>query len=182
MSSSNSVMAYRTIVVGVSGSAASLQAVEHAADLAHITGAQLVLVCAYTPLPPAESNYFADVLKDEAYLVRGSSPSDELLRVAAEKAAARGAKDIVRRAVEGNPLKILLRAAADTEADLMVVGHGSEDTMIRRHCASLGDALKRRSRIDVLVAYPTSPRKPEPMPKSAPVPVFSASRLGVQVG
>src|SRR5690606_45192 len=78
--------AYRTIVVGTDGSDSSYVAVEKAAALAADAGATLIVACAYYPTDDREIAAAADVLKDEAYQVRGSAPTTEILRVARDKA------------------------------------------------------------------------------------------------
>lgn len=99
--------AYRTIVVGTDGSDSSYVAVEKAAALAGDADATLVLACAYFPTDDRDVAAAADVLKDEAYQVRGSAPTNEILHVAREKAVAAGAKNIVERAIVGEPVDSL---------------------------------------------------------------------------
>ena len=75
--------AYETIVVGTDGSESSLKAVERAGALAGADGAQLVIACAYFPNERGAGEA-ADILKDEAYQVTGSYPTEEILRTAKE--------------------------------------------------------------------------------------------------
>ena len=78
--------AYRTIVVGTDGSATSFAAVERAAGVAADSGAQLVIVSAYTPASREDTSAAEDALKDEAYLVTGWTPAEEALREASDRA------------------------------------------------------------------------------------------------
>ncbi len=97
--------AYRTIVVGTDGSDSSYVAVEKAGSLAGVSGATLVVACAYYPTDDRDVAAAADVLKEEAYQVRGSAPTNEILRIARDKAIAAGAADIIERAIVGEPVE-----------------------------------------------------------------------------
>ena len=87
--------AYRTIIVGTDGSESSYKAVEKAATLAADADARLVLACAYYPHDDRDTASAADVLKEDAYQIRGTAPTDDILRTAREKAKAKGAKDLL---------------------------------------------------------------------------------------
>ncbi|WP_067473570.1 universal stress protein [Nocardia amamiensis] len=157
---------YRTIVVDTDGSEASDIAVEAAASIAAIASAQLILVCAYTAMR-GEVDAMADILKRDAHLIRGSYPADDILRSAAENAAACGAIDVVRRAVPGSPVNALLSIAAETDADLVVVTRRGPNSAVARRLGTLPDELARRSRVAVLAVCPAPrrtllPRRGEP--------------------
>jgi nucleotide-binding universal stress UspA family protein len=81
--------AYQTVMVGTDGSDSSYRAVDRAAEVARDAAAKLVIVCAYTPATREQVAEAEEVLGDEAYQVVGSSPADETLRTATERAAAR---------------------------------------------------------------------------------------------
>ena len=100
--------AYQTVLVGTDGSESSYRAVDRAAKIAHDSGARLVIVCAYHPATKREVAFAEDVLRDDAYQVTGSTPAEETLRTAGERASAQGAGAIERAAVEGEPVKSLL--------------------------------------------------------------------------
>ena len=92
--------AYETIVVGTDGSESSMKAVERAGALAG-EGAQLVIACAYFPNERGAGEA-ADILKDEAYQVTGSTPTEEILRTAKERASKAGAAP-TRERRQGRP-------------------------------------------------------------------------------
>src|SRR3974390_2796306 len=96
--------AYQTVLVGTDGSDSSYRAVDRAAQIARDSAAQLVIVCAYHPASKREVALAEDVLRDDAYQVTGSTPAEETLRTATERASARGAGVIERAAVEGEPV------------------------------------------------------------------------------
>ncbi|GEM32628.1 universal stress protein [Nocardia neocaledoniensis] len=145
--------AYRTIVVGTDGSDSSYVAVEKAAALAADADATLVLACAYFPTDDRDVAAAADVLKDEAYQVRGSAPTNEILHIAREKAVAAGAKNITERAIVGEPVDSLLDLVNDTKADLLVVGNRGLNTLTGRLLGSVPSDVARKSRSDVLIVH-----------------------------
>ena len=145
--------AYRTIVVGTDGSDSSYKAVEKAASLAGDEGAQLVIACAYYPTDERDVGAAADVLKDDAYQVRGSAPTNDILRTAREKAHAVGATNIVERSIVGAPVDSLLQLVVDVDADLLVIGNRGLNTWTGRLLGSVPSDVARKSRSDVLIVH-----------------------------
>ena len=145
--------AYQTVLVGTDGSDSSYRAVDRAAELARDAGARLVIVCAYEPATPREVAVAEDVLRDEAYSVAGSAPAEETLRTAAERAAARGAGRAERVAIAGEPVKALISALEEHEADLLVVGNRGLSTIAGRLLGSVPASVSRRSPCDVLIVH-----------------------------
>ena len=142
--------AYRSIVVGTDGSDSSYVAVEKAAALAGAAGATLIVACAYYPTDDRDVAAAADVLKDEAYQVRGSAPTNEILRIARDKAVAAGAGEIVERPIVGEPVESLLDLVKEVKADLLVVGNRGLNTLTGRLLGSVPSDVARKSRVDVL--------------------------------
>ena len=145
--------AYQTVLVGTDGSDSSYRAVDRAAEITRDTAARLVIVCAYEPATPREVAQAEDVLKDEAYSVAGSTPAEETLRTAAERAAARGAGRAERVTVAGEPVKALIGAVAEHRADLLVVGNRGLNTIAGRLLGSVPAAVSRRAPCDVLIVH-----------------------------
>jgi nucleotide-binding universal stress UspA family protein len=143
--------AYQTVLVGTDGSDSSYRAVDRAAEIARDATARLVIVC--EPATPREVAAAEDVLGDEAFSVAGSAPAEETLRTAAERAAARGAGKIERVAVEGEPVKSLVSALEEHQADLLVVGNRGLNTLAGRLLGSVPAAVSRRSPCDVLIVH-----------------------------
>ncbi|WP_433521791.1 universal stress protein [Nocardia pseudovaccinii] len=144
---------YRTIVVGTDGSDSSYVAVDKAASLAAAAGATLVVACAYYPTDDRDVAAAADVLKDEAYQVRGSAPTNEILRTARDRATAAGAEEIVERAIVGEPVESLLALIKEVEGDLLVVGNRGLNTLAGRLLGSVPSDVARKSRSDVLIVH-----------------------------
>jgi nucleotide-binding universal stress UspA family protein len=149
------VSAYRTILVGTDGSSSSFRAVEAAARLATATEATLVLACAYHPIPAKERLNAADRLGDLAYKVEGSTPADDALRAARERAVSAGASDIDEVAVEGDAVDVLASLAGKRPADLVVVGNRGLNSLAGRILGSVPANLSHRSPCDVLIVHTT---------------------------
>jgi nucleotide-binding universal stress UspA family protein len=145
--------AYQTIVVGTDGSDSSYLAVERAAEVAHDSGAKLVIVCAYAPATRREVVAAEDALGDEAYQVVGTAPAEETLRTAAERAASRGAHPVERVAMEGEPVKSLIGVLGEYRADLLVVGNRGLNTLAGRLLGSVPADVSRRAPCDVLIVH-----------------------------
>lgn len=145
--------AYQTIVVGTDGSESSLKAVERAGALAGET-ATLVIACAYFP-NDRDAGGAADVLKDEAYQVTGSAPTDEILRLARERAHGAGAAKIDARPVKGAPVDALLQLVTDVRAELLVVGNKGLNSIAGRLLGSVPADVARKSACDVLIVHTT---------------------------
>lgn len=143
--------AYRTIVVGTDGSDSSYRAVDAAAALAAASGAHLVLACAHLPKDERELGSAIDALKDEAYQVVGSTPAEDVLRTAGERAKAAGAVAVDRRLMVGQPVEALTGLAADVAADLIVVGNRGLNTVTGRLLGSVPSDVARKADCDVLI-------------------------------
>ena len=145
--------AYQTVLVGTDGSNSSYRAVDRAARIAHDSGARLVIVCAYHQATRREVALAEDVLRDDAYQVTGSTPAEETLRTASERASAQGAAAIERAAVEGEPVKSLLSMLDKYQAGLLVVGNRGLNTFAGRLLGSVPADVSRRSPCDVLIVH-----------------------------
>ena len=145
--------AYQTVLVGTDGSQSSFRAVDRAAEIARDSAARLVIVCAYHPATKREVAVAGDVLRDDAYQVTGSTPAEETLRTAGERASAHGVGDIERAAVEGEPVKSLLSMLDKYQADLLVVGNRGLSTLAGRLLGSVPADVSRRAPCDVLIVH-----------------------------
>jgi nucleotide-binding universal stress UspA family protein len=147
--------AYSTILVGTDGSSSSFLAVEKAARLAAATGATLLLASAYHPMAERERLSAADRLGDLAYKVQGSTPAEDALRAARERAVAAGAGDIDQVAIEGDAVDVITRVASERRADLVVVGNRGLNSLAGRLLGSVPANLSHRSPCDVLIVHTT---------------------------
>ncbi|MFE7198693.1 universal stress protein [Pseudonocardia alni] len=148
--------AYRSIVVGTDGSTTALRAVQRAAQVARDAQARLVIVSAYTPASREDVDVAEEALGDETFLVRGSTPAEENLRVAAAAAKELGVEEIFTQAVDGAPVDVLRKAVLDHGADLLVVGNRGLNTLTGRVLGSVPSAAARTAGADVLIVHTTS--------------------------
>jgi nucleotide-binding universal stress UspA family protein len=138
---------YRTVVVGTDGSDSSFIAVDRAAEVAHEYAAKLVIVSAYGDDQKAVSRGFASGRSDAA------GPSEDAVRTAGERAAARGASDIERVVVEGEPVTALISALSEHDADLLVVGNKGLNRIAGRLLGSVPADVSRRAPCDVMIVH-----------------------------
>ena len=148
--------AYQTVVVGTDGSDSSYLAVERAARIAADTGATLVIACAYHPARPEEVSRATNELgSDVAYQVVGSSPAEDSVRTASERARRQGATKIDTVVVDGEPVPTLTRVVEERAADLLVVGNRGLNTLAGRFLGSVPSEAARKSKVDVLIVHTT---------------------------
>lgn len=148
--------AYRTVVVGTDGSDSSFRAVDRAAAIAADTGATLVIASAYQPAGRDEVVRAQDELgPDVAYQVVGSTPAEQAVRTATERAKRAGAGDIETVIVRGEPVPTLTGLVTERNADLLVVGNRGLNTLAGRILGSVPSEAARKSTVDVLIVHTT---------------------------
>jgi nucleotide-binding universal stress UspA family protein len=146
------VSAVRRIVVGVSGSPGSLQALRHAADLARAHDASLVPILAWTP-PGGDvadrshpSLYLRQIWTDAARqrlweaidLALGGIPAGLCLQ-----------SDVVR----GDPGDVLVGAACHS-GDVLVIGAGRRGALARALCCRVSRYCLAHARCPVIAVPP----------------------------
>jgi nucleotide-binding universal stress UspA family protein len=149
---------YGTILCGTDGSETSFRAVDRAAAVARDAGATLVLACAYRPMSAREVQDAADKLGGEAYKVSGSTPAEDVLRDAADRARKVGAGKIETVAVEGDAVDELISLANEHSADLVVVGNRGLNSLAGRILGSVPANISHRATCDVLIVSTTRRR------------------------
>ncbi len=148
--------AYQTVVVGTDGSDSSYRAVDRAARIAADADATLVIACAYHPARQEDVSRAQDELgSDVAYQVVGSSPAEESVRTAAERAKKQGATKIDTVVVDGEPVPTLTRVVKERAADLLVVGNRGLNSLAGRILGSVPSEAARKSGVDVLIVHTT---------------------------
>ena len=146
---------YTTVLVGTDGSESSFRAVDRAAAVARDAGASLLLACVYRPLSAREVQDAADALGGESYKVSGSTPADDVLRDAAERAQQVGATQVETLAVEGDAVDELIRIVKDRGVDLVVVGNRGLNSLAGRLLGSVPANISHRAACDVLIVSTT---------------------------
>ncbi|HEY0451776.1 universal stress protein [Actinophytocola sp.] len=148
--------AYQTVVVGTDGSDSSYLAVDRAARIAADSGATLVIACAYHPARPDDVTKAQDELGDDvAYQVVGSTPAEDSVRTATERAKKAGATKIDTVVVDGEPVPTLTKVVQERSADLLVVGNRGLNTLAGRILGSVPAEAARKSKVDVLIVHTT---------------------------
>jgi nucleotide-binding universal stress UspA family protein len=146
--------AYQLVAVGTDGSDSSFRAVDRAATVAADSSAALLIICAYHPAKNTGSAQ--DQLgEDAAYHVVGSTPAEETLRDAKDRAAAKGAADVQTLAVEGDPIEAVTDIINDRKADLVVVGNRGLNSLSGRLLGSVPQGISRKAPTDVLIVHTT---------------------------
>jgi nucleotide-binding universal stress UspA family protein len=145
-------MPYRSIVVGTDGSETAERAVRQAGQMAADHHARLVVVTAYEP-------------NDELSAQRDGVPEDIRWaltdRVQAEEKAQHGrgiARDlgvegVVAQAVAGSPPDVLLEAAQDFDADVIVVGSQGLTGAARFVLGSVASSVAHHAPCDVCIVH-----------------------------
>jgi nucleotide-binding universal stress UspA family protein len=146
--------AFQTVVVGTDGSDSSFLAVDRAAAIAADAGATLVIASAYHPARDEDIAGLQDRLgPDVAYQVVGSSPAEEAVRTASERARKAGVTKIDTVVVDGEPVPTLTRLVAERSADLLVVGNRGLNTLAGRILGSVPSEAARKAGVDVLIVH-----------------------------
>ena len=146
---------YTTVLCGTDGSESSFRAVDRAAAVAKGSGAALLLACVYRPMSAREVQDAKDALGGESYKVTGSTPAEEVLRDAADRARAVGATQVEQLAVEGDAVDELVRLAKDRDVDLMVIGNRGLNSLAGRLLGSVPANVSHRAQCDVLIVHTT---------------------------
>jgi len=148
-------MRYRTVLVGTDGSDTSLQAVTTAADIAGSMTAQLLVVCAYHPVPAREQARFTPGLDDTRFRVTGAEAAQSALDAGLEAARAAGASSAEGKLVPGDAVEALLSEAAESAPALIVVGNRGMNRLSRRLLGSVPSDVAYRAGCDVLIVHTT---------------------------
>lgn len=150
---------YTTVLVGTDGSESSYRAVDRAAAVARDAGATLLLACAYRPMSAREVQDAADALGGEAYKVSGSTPAEDVLRDAADRARTAGVTDVDTLAVEGDPVDELIAIVKKRDVGLVVVGNRGLNSLAGRLLGSVPANISHRATCDVLIVHTTGRAK-----------------------
>ena len=150
---------YATVLVGTDGSESSFQAVDRAAAVARDAGAALLLACAYRPMSAREVQDAADALGGESYKVSGSTPAEDVLRDARDRARTVGATVVDTLAIEGDPVDELIAIAEARDVDLVVIGNRGLNSLAGRLLGSVPADISHRATCDVLIVHTTGRAK-----------------------
>ena len=148
-------MAYASIVVGTDGSPTAERAVAHAASMAKADGARVVIVTAFTPGAARIEGHDA-VPEDLRFALTDRVQAEERAERGRAIAKGAGVDKVVVQAIDGDPSAVLLEAAKDFDADLIVVGSKGLTSAAHFILGSVAASVAHHAPCDVLVAHTTS--------------------------
>ncbi len=147
-------MTYGTIVVGTDGSPTAELAVAQAAALAATDESRLVVVTAYRPGESPTREVDPDRLpEDLRFVLADRVQAEELAERGRALAREAGVPTTVVRALPGEAAEVLLEAAEEFEADLIVVGSRGLGTPAHVILGSVAASVSHHAPCDVLVAH-----------------------------
>ena len=149
-------MAYQSVIVGTDGSPTAQRAVSQAAELAAADGARLVIVTAYVPGGASSSAEADAVPEDIRFTLTERVQAEELAQRGRVVAKDLGVAKVVIQAIAGDPGAVLLEAAKDFNADLIVVGSRGLTSHAHFILGSVASSVAHHAPCDVLVAHTTA--------------------------
>jgi nucleotide-binding universal stress UspA family protein len=148
-------MTYSSIVVGTDGSETAELAVRHAGQLAMDHAARLVVVTAYEPHDDALVKQTEGVPDDIRWALTDRVQAEELAVHGRKIAADLGLKGIVAQAIPGSPPDVLLEAAKDFDADVIVVGSKGLTGLPVARLGSVASLVSHHAPCDVFIVHTT---------------------------
>ena len=145
---------YQSIVVGTDGSPTAERAVGQAAKLARACGARVHVVSAYRPAGATHVRGREDAPEMRAVQ---PAPDDEVNTILAHAAAVFRSEGVEAEchARRGDPADVLLSAAEDHGADLIVVGNRGMSGAKRFLLGSVPDKISHHASCSVMILHTT---------------------------
>lgn len=148
-------MTYKNVVVGTDGSETAERAVRQASELAKDHDARLVIVTAYEPRDDQLAKESEGVPDDMRWTLTDRVQAEELAVRGRELANEVGLKGVVAQAIPGSPPDVLLEAAQDFGADVIVVGSKGLTGAARIFLGSVASAVSHHAPCDVFIVHTT---------------------------
>ncbi len=147
-------MIYKHLVVAVDGSNTSMQALEHAAELAKLSHAQLTMVNIANP-----TEYMAlapEFLQHESYEAAALAQGNEVLDHAEKIAHSQGVEKVSRHLAVSTKgardmAQQLVDFAAAQKADLLVLGTHGRTGLMHLLMGSFAETVMRQSTLPLLI-------------------------------
>ncbi|MBV8234599.1 MAG: universal stress protein [Acidimicrobiia bacterium] len=146
-------MPYRNVVVGTDGSETAELAVRHAAELAVAFRARLTIVTAFSSQPEQEAKRLQAAPADVRWAITDAASADERARRARSIARGAGVDDVVLRVDDGDPAALLIDAADDSGADVIVVGSKGMTSAKRFVLGSVPNKVSHHAPCDVIIVH-----------------------------
>jgi nucleotide-binding universal stress UspA family protein len=138
---------FQTVVVGADDSATARRAVEVAVELTQISSGQLHIVSAF------ESKVYSSSAEGEFQGLTTEGDVDALLQSLSFIATKAGVEPILHSA-KGDPADVVIKAASDVSADLVVVGNRGMKG-VRRVLGSVPNSIAHGASCSVLIVDTT---------------------------
>ena len=148
-------MTYSSVVVGTDGSETAEMAVRHASALAKDHGARLVIVTAYEPHDDPLVKQSEGVPDDIRWALTDRVQAEEKAIHGRQLANEVGVKGVVAQAIPGSPPDVLLEAAQDFGADVIVVGSKGLRGAARFVLGSVASSVSHHAPCDVFIVHTT---------------------------
>lgn len=148
-------MGYSSIVVGTDGSATAERAVDQAGTLAVADGARVIVVTAFTPGVAHGDDDPNGIPDDIRFVLSDRVQAEELAERGRKRLKDAGVEKVVVQAIAGDPSSVLLEAAKDFDADLIVVGSKGLTSAAHFILGSVASSVSHHAPCDVLVAHTT---------------------------
>ncbi len=146
---------FTRIVVGTDGSDTAAEAVRQAVDLAKLTGAELSIVSAFSPVPDRRVK---DTQSEAPVDVQHEIGPREEVNLVLDAAAAAARKDgvsVQTHPVKADPGEAILNVAEETNADLIVVGNKGMTGARRFLLGSVPNNVSHHAPCSVLIVRTT---------------------------
>ncbi|HVV75950.1 MAG TPA: universal stress protein [Mycobacteriales bacterium] len=143
---------YHRIVVGTDGSATADRAVDAAGGIARLTGGSVHIVTAYRPAARASAVVAGEALTPTWFGEEERLAAEQMVEQAAVRLKERGvpASPVARL---GDPADVLLAAAEEFDADLLVVGNRGTTGVRRYLLGSVADRVVHHASCTVHIAH-----------------------------
>jgi nucleotide-binding universal stress UspA family protein len=138
---------FASIVIGTDGSSRADRALDEAIDLAKSEGARLRIITAYSDSQPIRAPIRSSARAEMVDLRR---VAEQVVSRAARKASARGV-EVDYDAYEGDPADVILDAAREYGADLIVVGNKGMTGATRYLLGSVPNKVSHHAPCSVMV-------------------------------
>jgi nucleotide-binding universal stress UspA family protein len=146
---------FARIVVGTDGSETAKQAVREATELAKQTGATLLVVSAFDPVPEVRlREERLEAPSDIEHTVGPNEDVEAILAEAAQQVEGAGVK-VQTVARQGEPADAILDVAEDQNADLIVVGNKGMTGAKRFLLGSVPNKVSHHAPSSVLIVRTT---------------------------
>ncbi len=146
---------FTRIVVGTDGSDTAGEAVRQAVDLAKLTGAELSIVSAFSPVPDRRVKDTKNEAPADVQYEIGPRENVNLVLDAAAAAARKDGVSVQTHPVEADPGEAILNVAEETKADLIVVGNKGMTGARRFLLGSVPNNVSHHAPCSVLIVRTT---------------------------